>query len=698
MYEGWLRTIGVMRCILQEMVYGDLCVMQNIFITIDSSSTRDIDDALAVDLIPGGGFRVFVAIANPTRLVKIGSQEDDRARRLGATAYVRDLAVSKMLPSRISEDEGSLVEGKARNVLLFEIEIGADLTVTKFSPALTQIVISNRLNYDQIPLIVADPDHELHAKLTAATRLAKLLLHNRRQHGALALYDLSRLLLTDEEGNIHHFNSVDEVIGNILIQEMMILTNSLVGQYMVKHNIPAIFRNHQPKLAAPRSDELARTIESWIVSGMAETEIVHSQFNAIAGKAKYGAIAIGHYGLSLPIYLHATSPLRRYADLVNLRQMVAHLSGKDSHYKPDELQKISEDLNESTERRQEERSSGFKAVVARTASRAVASGDLSKLADHELSAAVKLAPDVGYLPPVLILELISRMEKATLADTVVDRLIFEVPRKLVTSPLAISIGSWLQENPARAMHLLQHGSNIGLFSEISTTFSQNDASFVATTLAKISETGQDFNVTGVGGRKRDAEQAAAVRLISEIFDFPLSQDKEKPIVQRKEKADYGNPKGKLLELCQKQYWPTPNFEVKGCGPSNKMVFSANVTLIVDGIQYEGQSKGELTKKDAEAVSAKHLLSQVEHLVRGVKKAEISLSNPVSALQEYAQKIKSPMPEYQYVQETGSLPLFNCTVTTSFHGRQRSFSAKAGNKQEAKRLAAESAIGALKISK
>ncbi len=171
-------------------------------ITIDSETTRDIDDAIAVQRFDDGGYRVVVCIADPTKLVPVGSTEDENARLLGSTVYVRDRAVRKMLPAEISEFRSSMVAGKPRSCFAFEILLGADLSVTKTTLARQQVTVSHRLSYGDIAAIMTDGAHALRPAITVAADLANGLLERRRSKGAMVLYDLARMLFMDEEGRL----------------------------------------------------------------------------------------------------------------------------------------------------------------------------------------------------------------------------------------------------------------------------------------------------------------------------------------------------------------------------------------------------------------------------------------------------------------------------------------------------------------
>lgn len=662
------------------------------FITIDAESTRDIDDALYAEKTPAG-YRVLIAIANPTKLVAIGSTEDEQARLIAATAYVRDRAVRKMLPSVISEHKGSLVAGHERNALVFEVLLTNGLDVEAFSMSAAPILVAHRLSYPEIPGIVKDSSHPAHDVLSVATTMATLMLQARRNRGALALYDLSRLLLTDEDGNIQVLHSVEEVIGQILVQETMILVNHLAAKYLVENNIPCILRNHEPRLAAPPSNELATTIEGWVRGTGFDAAHARAQFAAIAGRARYGATAKGHYGLSLPFYAHISSPLRRYADLVNLRQLLAHMRKKPFPYSQEQLVALAEDLNVALERRKEERSEGFKEVVQRTAERAIEKGGLSKLADHELRQAVKISREAGYLPESVIEEVVDRFNKATISDSLADTLMTEIPDAVLTSELRAAFAAWLLSMPPKAMHMWVHALQTGFLVEGDIQASEAATGFTATAQALCAD-GRRLEASFAAPKKRDAEQGAATAIIAQIMSLPNMPAPAAAVAARPSAVAPGkNYKGLLLERCQQAKWATPIFESSGKGPSHAMIFSASARVSIEGKEYCGASAGAATKKDAEMLASQDLLEQIAGLGgKPPAPASSTSSNPVGALQEMAQKLKAPMPTYDVQQIRETPPSFVCVVTVHAGGL-RTFKREGASKQVAKTNAATAALAA-----
>ena len=668
------------------------------FVTIDSESTRDIDDALYVEKLDTG-YRVISAIANPVSLVQIGSTEDEQAKLMAATAYVRDTAVRRMLPPKISEHLGSLVAGQVRKAVIFDLRLSESLEVSACTIHTGPIKVAARLSHADIPAIIGDASHPCQAMLSLASTLGRLLLDRRRQRGALALYDLSRLILTDEEGKLQILHSVEEVIGYIIVQEMMILTNRAAATWMIERDIPCLFRNHEPRLAAPRADELALTLEGWVRGAAFDIDAVRDQFTAIAGKARYGASTLGHYGLSLPSYLHISSPLRRYADLVNMRQLVAHLKERPLPYTKDALATLAEDLNAALERRKEERSEHFKDVVRRNAEAAMEDGRLMKLADHELRQALKLGKSAGYLPDSLATEVARRFSSATATEILGNSLLTEIPHELMDDGLRSALAGWLSDMPSRGVQLIHHGQQTGMFVEYSCTGAEAAQGFSAQA-SLLDAQGNRYTGFGSGPRKRDAEQSAALIVLFRAFGLPVPEVDPvavaPAIIAPMQSDSRKNPKGQLLELCQKQKWPMPEFAIIGKGPSHKMIFSGTATMTLNGVEYRGEVSHAATKKDAEAVAAGILLDKVSGLVSAQPSAPpVSAgSNPVGALQEMAQKGGYQMPAYELVQVRENPPHFRCTVTT-FGPDSRRFTGEGENKQKAKAQAASAAVSALR---
>lgn len=671
------------------------------FVTVDSASTRDIDDGMWMEK-QGDDLHIVIAIADPTRLVAMDSTEDACARLLGSTIYVRDQAVRKMLPPRISEDEGSLMAGRRRKALVMDIVLGQDFEVRAFELHRCMVEVAHRLSYEEIPGILQQQEHPLRPMVGLAAQVGRSLLQKRRHAGALALYDLTRLLLTDEDGRLVQLSRADEMVGHIIVQELMVLTNTLMAGYMLSHSIPGIFRNHEPSSAAPPADELARTIEAWMQSNALDAEKVHAQFAMVVGKAYYSAHVKGHFALAIGCYGHFTSPLRRYADLVNLRQVIAHLKGQPLPYDAEKLNFLALDLNDAMERRKLERTQGFKDVVAQTATRALQQNRLTHLADHELAKAAKLAHEAGGLPESLSAELVRRLDGAMATDKLTDTLVMEVPVFLWPDSLKTAFLNWMLLSPARSMHIVHHGAQTGVFKDMTISADGEGVAFTAQVRFQTAD-GHQVQVAGTGVRKKEAEQNAANRAVAHFLGLSLVDGLFSSGVHEAASPVLGNPKGALLELCQKRGWGMPTYEGSGKGPSHAMLFSAAVTLIVRGQVYSAASNGAGNKKEAEARASATLLQQLTDAGLNAPEAPVSSTgfvgdsgqhpNPIGALQELAQKGKFAPPDYAITTLRADPPKFQSVATVTIHGQRRTFTATSNTKQEAKKISAAMAFAA-----
>lgn len=586
------------------------------FVTVDSASTRDIDDAFFISKTEDG-YRLLVMIADPTPLVLPGTPEDQQARLLGSTVYVRDKAVKKMLPSHISEHEGSLIADRYRRVFAMDMLLGEDMELKAFEISRTRISVGARLSYEDIPGILQIEQHPLREMLGMAAQVARMLMQKRRSKGALALYDLSRLLMTDEEGRLVQLHRADEVIGHIIIQEFMVLTNTVVAGWMITHDVPGIFRNHQSSSAAPPQDELASLIEGWMKSGMMDNESVQAQFSLICGRASYSNVVKGHFALAVGCYGHFTSPLRRYADLVNMRQIRAHLKGDPFPYSPEELGPLAEELNVAADKRKAERSEGFKAVVRKTAGQALESQEMARLADHELVQAIKMAAVEDVLPSVLTEELSSRLGAGIASDKVVQCLVFQVDHAKWDETLRDAFSLWLKSTPTRAMALLNHGAQLGVLKALSVESDGSGTAFAGQVSFSLVD-GSRLHASGTAARKREAEQLAATAAflgylgIGDLqYPAPLTTPSSAIPVTAAAPAAVGNPKGALLEICQKKTWPMPTFEASWTGPDNARTFACVVKMTVKGQLMTAKSDGAATKKNAEAMASQSMLAQLK---------------------------------------------------------------------------------------
>jgi exoribonuclease II len=124
--------------------------------SIDSVSTRDIDDAISVEKTPDG-WQALVAIAAPGVSVSMGSDADIAARAMAATVYARTSVVKSMLPREISEGAATLKAGSTRPAMLIEIRLNDELDVLETNISLSDVIVSDKLSYEDVPIYARKP-------------------------------------------------------------------------------------------------------------------------------------------------------------------------------------------------------------------------------------------------------------------------------------------------------------------------------------------------------------------------------------------------------------------------------------------------------------------------------------------------------------------------------------------------------------
>jgi ribonuclease R len=301
-------------------------------VTIDPDDARDFDDAIHVEKT-GNGWRLGVHIADVAAYVEPDSPLDREARRRGNSVYLPDRVIP-MLPERLSNGVCSLNPSVDRFTHSVFIHFDKHGTAKSARFARSVIRSKHRLTYKQAyAILTAAPGDQLGERLHLAWELAALLRKKRFEHGALDLDFPEAKVWVDKEGHPVKLERVENDKSHQLIEEFMLAANEAVARELKKRAIPTIYRIHEnpdvEKLAEYREFVLGFNYKVGDVTHRAELQRLLA---AIRGKpeeqalkvgllkslkrARYSPQPLGHYGLAKANYLHFTSPIRRYADLV----------------------------------------------------------------------------------------------------------------------------------------------------------------------------------------------------------------------------------------------------------------------------------------------------------------------------------------------------------------------------------------------
>src|SRR5438045_450833 len=315
-----------------RQIEGREDLREEFIVTIDPDDARDFDDAIHVDKTKSGWW-LGVHIADVAAYVEPGSALDREARRRGNSVYLPDRVIP-MLPERLSNGVCSLNPGVDR--LTHSVFINFDKNGAAKSARFARSVIRSayRLTYKQAYTILSSPPRdELGERLHLAWQLAVLVRRKRFEHGALDLDFPEVKVWVDKKGHPVRLERVENDESHQLIEEFMLAANEAVARELTKRAIPTIYRVHEnpdpEKLAEYREfvlsfdykvgdlthrAELQRLLAS--IQGKPEEQALKVALLKSLKRARYSAQPLGHYGLSKANYLHFTSPIRRYADLV----------------------------------------------------------------------------------------------------------------------------------------------------------------------------------------------------------------------------------------------------------------------------------------------------------------------------------------------------------------------------------------------
>ena len=288
--------------------------------TIDGERTRDFDDALSLEEAPGG-WRLGIHIADVSAHVMPQTSLDLEAQERGTSIYLPERRLP-MLPEELSEDTVSLLAQQERLGLSFLVTLSADAEIKDWVIVPSRIKVQRRLTYHEVDALLTH-DHQLANLCRLTTRLKE----RRLGRGGYELKLPEVWVTFTPQGDIQVVVEDQETASHQLVGEAMVLANSLASQFLAEHGVPAIYRG-QPDPREPINPAPDKSLlELW-------------QDRRRLSRVVMDLAPSPHWGLGLPCYTFATSPIRRYLDLVIHRQLLAVVSGHPPIYGPEELEQI----------------------------------------------------------------------------------------------------------------------------------------------------------------------------------------------------------------------------------------------------------------------------------------------------------------------------------------------------------------------
>jgi ribonuclease R len=319
-------------------------------VTIDGDDAKDLDDAVTVTRNEQG-YRLGVYIADVSHYVREEAPLDKEAYRRGTSVYLVD-RVLPMLPPELSNGICSLNAGQDRLAMGVTMDIDFEGEIKGYEIFKAVIQVNERMTYNHVNRILKDKDPELssrYGKLVPMFEdmrdLADILRRRRMNRGALDFNFPEAKVILDQQGKPVAIEKRVQDMAENIIEEFMIRANEVVAIHLNQLKVPTLYRVHEE----PDEDgvvNIARMLSLFnyrLPGGKIEPLIFQGILNQVKGKpeeriistmmlrsmkhARYTPVPLGHFGLASPFYLHFTSPIRRYPDLL-VHRALTHLLEK----------------------------------------------------------------------------------------------------------------------------------------------------------------------------------------------------------------------------------------------------------------------------------------------------------------------------------------------------------------------------------
>lgn len=331
--------------VIEEDKVGRRSLLDLQIITIDGEDSRDLDDAVSVQVLDNG-YRLGVHIADVSHYVQPGSELNGEAYERGTSVYVSDRVVP-MLPHALSNGICSLNPKVERLTLTCMMDIDHQGEIIKYELFPSYIKTTERMTYTQVNAIL-EQDVAMCKKYAHIITLcenmkalAKILRRRRESLGAIDFDTKEAKIIINDQGKVKDIQVRERKEAERIIEDFMIAANECVAAHMKWMELPALYRIHEtpdPKkmrefariammlgypLKADVNHVYPQQLQQLLIRAK-EDEIypVLSTFLLRSmQKARYDDHCLGHFGLGLSEYLHFTSPIRRYPDLLVHRML-----------------------------------------------------------------------------------------------------------------------------------------------------------------------------------------------------------------------------------------------------------------------------------------------------------------------------------------------------------------------------------------
>ncbi len=356
--QEWPQTVedeikGLGAEVLEEDKVGREDIRHLPLVTIDGEDARDFDDAVYCEP-HGKGWRLLVAIADVSHYVQVASALDAEGRNRGNSVYFPGRVIP-MLPEVLSNGLCSINPGVDRLCMVCEMFITPQGGVRKHRFFEGVMRSHARLTYTEMAAMVVDGDEALrkeHAGIVSDLdnlyTLYKLFRARRDKRGAIDFETTETRILFGKDQKIERIVPTTRNDAHKIIEEFMIIANVCAAEFLLEHEIPALYRIHDTPSSEkltnlkeflgelglklnirgePKPAHYAKLLQA--VEGRPDARLIQTVLLRSMNQAVYSPDNIGHFGLAFDSYAHFTSPIRRYPDLLVHRAIRYLVRGGD---------------------------------------------------------------------------------------------------------------------------------------------------------------------------------------------------------------------------------------------------------------------------------------------------------------------------------------------------------------------------------
>lgn len=366
------ETLKEADSVAKPITYEDLKDRKDLrdkcFITIDGADTKDIDDAICLEILANGHKKLYVSIADVSHYVKEGSLLDKEALLRGNSVYLLDRVIP-MLPRVLSNGMCSLNENEDRLSMTCEMEYDEEGNQLSHDIYKSVMRSKKRMTYDEVQMIYDNVDvpykvdREIELMLLSMLELSRKIRKKREDRGAVNFNLKETYIEVDKNLVPISISERKRIEANELIEDFMVAANETVAYEFFSRKVPFLYRTHEKcdddkiKVLTTtlsnlgvaftyRSDITPKDMQKLLkdVEGESYQFVVEKLALRSMSQAKYTKEELGHFALAAKYYSHFTSPIRRYSDLQIHRIMKEVLYGRYDDKRKEHYDAILDDV------------------------------------------------------------------------------------------------------------------------------------------------------------------------------------------------------------------------------------------------------------------------------------------------------------------------------------------------------------------